>query len=123
MPAAVKTVLIVEDNDDLRQLFGTALTFAGFHVQEAVDGLDALRRIRTEPPDLVVLDIGLPFVDGLVVGQQLAGQALSCNIPVVVVTGMPGPHEELPRVHLLRKPVSPVQLVETVRACLAEGRN
>ena len=57
-------ILLVEDNDDLRGMFRTALVVAGFHVQEAADGYDALRLLDEETPALVVLDLRLPLVDG-----------------------------------------------------------
>jgi DNA-binding response OmpR family regulator len=56
-----RTILIVEDNDDLRRMFRTALHFDGFQVLEAGDGLTALHILDTvPPPDLVLLDLGLP---------------------------------------------------------------
>jgi DNA-binding response OmpR family regulator len=117
----VNRVLIVEDDRDLRRMFRTALTVSGFHVMEAPDGLDALRLLDIEPPDLVILDLGLPLVSSHVVRQELAAQAHTRDIPVVVVTGSSSGHADLNVACLLRKPVAPEELVATVRRCLASG--
>jgi DNA-binding response OmpR family regulator len=114
-----RTILIVEDYHDLRRMFRTALTFAGFRVLEAGDGLHALHVLDRDPPDLVVLDLGLPLLSGQVVRQELAAQAHMRHIRVVVVTGSPGNHDHLDVTCLLQKPVTPEDLVRTIRSCLA----
>jgi DNA-binding response OmpR family regulator len=82
-------VLIVEDDLDLRRMFKTALHFHGFEVLEAGDGLGALRALDRDGIDLVVLDLGLPVVNGHVVLQEVAAQAHTRDVPVViVVTGI-----------------------------------
>jgi DNA-binding response OmpR family regulator len=113
-----RRVLIVEDDADLRHVYRLALSFAGFQVQEAIDGMDALRRIDADPPDLIVLDLMLPDLSGLVVQQEVAAHAHTRNIPVVIVTGsgINLDHVDVPCV--LRKPITPEQLIETVRKCL-----
>jgi DNA-binding response OmpR family regulator len=117
----VQTVLIVEDDVELRRMYRTALAFAGFDVKEAGNGLDALRFIDRDPPDLVVLDLGLPVMSGYLVREDIAAQAHTRNIPVVVVTGLPGDHQGLDVACVLRKPVTPEQLVMTVRSCIKSG--
>ena len=82
-----QTILVVEDDEDLRRLFRTALMLAGFDVMEAGDGLEALLRIDQSPPDLVVLDLVLPRLSGIAVQQEIAAQAVTRDIPVVVITG------------------------------------
>ena len=114
-----QTILIVEDDEDLRRLFRTALALAGYDVVEAGDGLEALQRIDQIIPDLVVLDLVLPGVSGMVVQQELAAQALTRQIPVVVITGTAIEPGILDVDCLLRKPVSPDDLIEAVRKCLA----
>ncbi|HVL68596.1 MAG TPA: response regulator [Vicinamibacterales bacterium] len=116
-----QTILIVEDDEDLRRLFRTALVLAGYGVIEAGNGLEALQRIDQLRPDLVVLDLLLPGVSGFVVHQDIAAQAVTREIPVVVITGSTVDASELNVACFLRKPVSPDRLVEAVRACLAEG--
>ena len=120
MPARRKSVLVVEDDDDLREIFRDSLKFSGFDVQEAGDGPDALRLIEIAPPDLVVLDIGLPTLDGISVREELAANERTRNIPVVVVTGLSIDSHRLEGTCMLRKPVPPDDLVATVRASLAK---
>ena len=116
-----QTILIVEDDEDLRRLFRTTLSLDGFDVVEAGDGMEALRWIDHSPPDLVILDLLLPRVSGLVVQQEIAAQAVTREIPIVVITGSTITEEELNVACFLRKPVAPNQLVTAVRNCLASG--
>ena len=116
-----QTILIVEDDEDLRHLFRTALALAGYDVIEAGDGLEALRWIDHSPPDLVILDLLLPRISGLVVQQDIAAQAVTRQIPIVVVTGSTLAAEDFDVACFLRKPVSPDQLITTVRSCLTAG--
>jgi CheY-like chemotaxis protein len=114
-------VLIVEDDNDLRYLFRVTLSLAGFDVSEAGTGLEALERIDHNPPDIVVLDLGLPEISGLVVREQIAAHAHTRDVPVVVVTGSDASLDGLDVRCVLRKPVSPPQLVRAVKACLTTG--
>jgi DNA-binding response OmpR family regulator len=116
-----QTILIAEDDEDLRHLFRTALVLAGYDVVEARDGLEALRWIDQSPPDLVILDLLLPRISGLVVQQEIAAQAVTRQIPIVVVTGSTMSAEDLDVACFLRKPISPDQLIATVRSCLTSG--
>ena len=115
----VRTVLIIEDDDDLRRMFRTSLAFAGFRVLEAADGYSALHRLDDAMPDAIVLDLDLPLVNGHVIRAELAASAKMRHIPIIVVTGT-RIDTMTPRVAcLLHKPVSPEDLVLTVRRCLA----
>jgi CheY-like chemotaxis protein len=116
-----QTILVVEDDEDLRRLFRTALVLAGYDVVEAGDGLEALLRIDQAPPDLVVLDIVLPRLSGIAVQQEIAAQAVTRQIPIVVITGSAMEPSEMEVACFLRKPVSPEQLVEVVGKCLHSG--
>lgn len=116
-----QTILVVEDDEDLRRLFRTALVLSGYEVMEAGDGLEALQRIDQTPPDLVVLDLLLPGVSGLIVQQEIAAQAITRHIPIVVITGSTMDPSSLQVACFLRKPVFPDRLVEAVANCLASG--
>jgi two-component system KDP operon response regulator KdpE len=116
-----QNILIVEDNDDLRRMYRFSLALAGFEVREAGDGLDALHALDRDPPDLIVLDLGLPDVSGHIVRQELAAQAHTREIPILVVTGSAESLHQLDVACVLRKPVSPDSLVTAVRKCLASG--
>jgi DNA-binding response OmpR family regulator len=115
------TVLIVEDDADLRRMYRTALAIAGFGVQEAGDGFDALQLLDRDPPDLVVLDLTLPAISGFVVRQEIAASAHTRAIPVVVVTAADVSPRQLDVPCVLRKPVSPDRLINAVRECLTAG--
>ena len=118
-PLWAKTILLVEDNDDLRQMFADALRFAGFVVVQASDGLQALRILENERPDLLVLDILLPSVDGLSIRDEILAHTDTKDIPIVIVTGSADTYSHRLRNDcVLRKPVMPDQLVKTVRACM-----
>ena len=112
-----KRIFVVEDNDDLRTLFRIVLALDGFEVDEARNGLEALRLLEMNQPDLVVLDLYLPGIDGFAVQQELSGG----NVPIVIVTASPRDLSSLDVACVLRKPVSPDELVRTVRYCLVDS--
>lgn len=116
-----KRILVVEDDADLRRLFRTALSLAGYQVEEAGDGIEALRLVENHPPDLVVLDLLLRALDGLSVQQDLASRALTRRIPIVIVTGSDLDTSGLDVACVLRKPISPDELVRAVAHCLRAG--
>lgn len=116
------SILIVEDDDDLRGFYATVLALEGYVVRQAPDGLDALQIVESSPPDLIVLDLHLRLVSGFIVHQEVAAQAATRQIPIVIVTATP--LEDIDPVAMpcvLRKPVSADLLVRTVRECLASG--
>jgi CheY-like chemotaxis protein len=117
VPAETR-ILVVEDDLDLRHVYRTVLNVEGYTVLEAGDGFQALRLLDSEPPDLVVLDLGLPRVSGLVVRHELAAQAHLRHIPVLVITGSTAPLDDLNVTCLLRKPVSPDALLRAIERCL-----
>src|SRR5687768_18106507 len=108
-----KTVLLVEDNADVRSLFSRVLALAGFVVKEAADGMDALRLIDSAPPDLVVLDLGLPRVTGYDVLYELRQHPHTAEIPVVVITGSNDPLDSVDGACVLRKPFDSQTLVRS----------
>jgi CheY-like chemotaxis protein len=118
----VKTILIVDDDAELRALFRGALRFSGYDVREAADGYDALNVIEQYRPDLVVLDLGLPRLDGLAVQAEVTAQALTRHIPIVIITGEDRDLSGVKAACVLRKPVSTDQLLSAVQRCLAAGR-
>ena len=116
---ADRRVLVVEDDAELRSLFRFALTVAGYDVRDAGDGLEALRRIDTEVPDAIVLDLDLPGVHGRGVLHDLKRAPATRDVPVIVVTGSPDELDEPNVACVLRKPITPEQLVREVVRCLA----
>ena len=118
---APQSVLIVEDDAELRRLYSHSLLMAGFVVREARGGFEALQKVDSDPPNIVVLDLSLPGLDGFTVQAELAAHAHTRSIPIVVVTGTTGNLDDLDVACLLRKPVTPDGLVVAVKKCLASG--
>lgn len=116
-----QVILVVEDDPALRRMFGVALMFAGYQVLEAGDGMEALRRIDSHRPDLVVLDLGLPALDGLAVHQEISAHAHTRHIPIVIVTGSDANLDHVRVPCVLRKPITADRLVDVVRHCLGSG--
>jgi len=116
-------ILIVEDEPETRLLYQVALTFEGYEVASATDGVEALVLMEQRLPDLVVLDLGLPRLDGWSVQQEIAASAVTRQIPIVIVTGLEVDPDELDVACVLRKPVTMDQLVDIVRRCLSSGAN
>lgn len=113
----VPVILIVEDDAPLRVMWRTALRFEGFTVVEAGDGLEALRLLDGSPPNLILLDLGLPNLDGVSVQKDISGQVLLRDIPVVIITGSTEDLSDLHVPHVLRKPVTVEQVVRVVQQC------
>ena len=118
--AAVKTVLVVDDEPKIVEVVREYLEHAGFAVRTAGDGPSALERARALAPDLVVLDLGLPGLDGLDVARQLRR---SSRVPVIILTARGDEVDRIIGLELgaddyLVKPFSPRELVARVRAVL-----
>jgi DNA-binding response OmpR family regulator len=116
-----KSILIVEDDEDLRRMFRHALSLAGYDVKDTGDGINALRLVEVHRPDLILLDLGLPLLSGLNVQQEIAAHAHTRDIPVVIVTASASRLDGVDVACILRKPVSPEEVVDVVRQCLASA--
>jgi len=117
---AMKTVLVVDDEPKIVQLTRDYLEHAGFRVASASDGKEALASFRRDAPDLVVLDLGLPTLDGLDVARAIRK---SSNVPIVMLTGRGDETDRVAGLELgaddyVTKPFSPKELVARVRAVL-----
>ena len=107
-------ILVVEDDRTIRQMYRSALMLAGYDVDAVDDGLPALRRLEEDRPDLVVLDLHLPRVDGLSVLGELRATSGICNIPVVVVTGTSLQPTIPAATAVLEKPCDPDRLLAVI---------
>jgi two-component system cell cycle response regulator/two-component system cell cycle response regulator DivK len=83
---AGKKILLVEDNAVNRRLAGFILRSQGYQVSEATSAQEAFEMLKTERPDLIVMDIQLPGKDGLEITKELKGQPETADIPVIAVT-------------------------------------
>src|SRR5262249_20155424 len=95
MSDSPKTVLLVEDNEDNRIIYATALRYAGYAVLEAITGTEGLRQARDELPDLILMDISVPELDGWEATAILKADEKTRHIPVIAVTAhaLPGDEE------------------------------
>src|SRR5467141_1688570 len=121
----MRTILVVDDEPKIVQLARDYLEHAGFAVVAAHDGKAALAAARGQRPDLVVLDLGLPELDGLDVARTLRAES---NVPIVMLTGRSEESDKLVGLELgaddyITKPFSPKELVARIRTVLrrAEG--
>lgn len=81
-----KKILIVEDEESLLKLESILLTTKGYHVRGATTGTAALEVVAEDPPDLVLLDVMLPGIDGFEVCQKIKNAPETCHIPVIFLT-------------------------------------
>ena len=114
----MKEILVVDDEPRIAEICRDFLERAGFRVLTAGNGADALTLARTKQPDLVVLDLGLPKVDGLDVARGLRKVS---NVPIIMLTARVEEHDKLLGLELgaddyITKPFSPKELVARVRA-------
>ncbi len=118
-PAAKKTVLIVEDDRALRELYRTVLRQAGYEVGAVEDGTDALHRLEHWTPDVVVLDLALPRLDGRDLRHELRSRAETRDVPIIIVTGTDTSDlDQNDFAAILRKPIDADALVNAVNAAV-----
>jgi CheY-like chemotaxis protein len=111
----MRLVLVVEDDEDTRDALGEVLADEGYSVSEASDGATALRRLRSQRPDLMLLDLGLPEMRGEELLRTKASDPALTSIPVVVLSGATRP-PELPGVAaVIAKPFDIEDVVALVR--------
>ena len=81
-----KLILVVEDQEDNRRILRDLLTSSGFEVVEAVNGIEGVRLAKKLIPDLILMDIQLPGIDGYEATRQIKAKANLASIPIIVVT-------------------------------------
>jgi len=115
------SILLVEDEPVTAEVFARALLRDGHSVHVARDGLQAVHKLREYPPDLLVLDLGLPHLPGKEILERVRSGDTP-NIPVIVVSGTATRPSCLDADRWLMKPLRPRDLVETVRELLERGQ-
>ena len=123
MTGMASRILIVEDDPDIAELVARYLDKAGYSTERVTSGRDALTTIAARAPDLVVLDLMLPQVDGLEVCRILRGSEATASLPIIMLTARAEESERVVGLELgaddyLAKPFSPGELVARVRALL-----
>ena len=134
---AGKRILLVDDDPDIRDVMTIVLESAGYDVSSASDGQECLDRLRQEKPDLLILDLLMPRIDGFAVYKELQSPGWSSHkdMPVLIVTSV---REEASRRRYeletgqtlnissyIEKPITPESLIETVGKLIKrkEGNN
>jgi two-component system cell cycle response regulator DivK len=121
-----KRILIIEDQEDNRAIMRDLLSTAGYALIEAVDGEEGVRLARSERPDLILMDIQLPVLDGYEATRQIRATADLKSVPIIAVTsyalsGDEAKTREAGCDSYVAKPFSPRELLAKVRALLPNG--
>lgn len=121
-------VLVIDDFADNREMYAEYLRFDGFIAITAINGEDGLRKALADPPDVIVLDLFMPRMDGWELARALKTDARTKNIPVIVLTGR-APQTQAQRVPevevaaYLMKPLLPEQLAHEIRRHLRPAKS
>jgi DNA-binding response OmpR family regulator len=118
-----KKVLVVEDNSELLELLRLSFDSAGFSVLTAGNGVAALEMTRKSSPDLVVLDVMLPELDGMAVCDRLRKDSATAGVPIIMMTGLSGELSRLAGLDsgatvYITKPVNPETLIAKTKEIL-----
>ena len=114
-------ILVVDDDADVRESLSFLLSMSGYDVREAENGAEALQVMHEEKPQLAVLDLMMPVMDGYELRRRMMADDELSELPVVVVSGaadLAGP--EIDGCVVLTKPVEPDRLLRVVADCLRE---
>ena len=123
---SVKRILCIEDEPEMVDLIKLILTRRGYEVQGAASGAEGLKKIRESHPDLVLLDLMMPDMDGWEVYQQMKADETVHHTPVIIVTAKAQNVDRVLGLHVakvddyLAKPFSPQDLLESVEKVLSK---
>jgi len=120
-----KRILVVEDQEDLRGVLRDLLTGSGYAVLEAPDGRSGIATAKADRPDLILMDIQMPVLDGYEATRQIKADSELKATPIIAVSSfaMKGDEEKARAAgcdHYVTKPYSPLQLLRTIRGVLGE---
>jgi DNA-binding response OmpR family regulator len=126
-PLAARRILIVEDHDSIREVLHRALEKAGAWVRVTADGLSALQAIRAEVPDLILLDVGTPLVDGWQIIATLRRSERTAAVPVILETSSDDLQsyqraQDMGAAAFISKPFRLHEVIETCRRVLEGDR-
>jgi two-component system, cell cycle response regulator DivK len=121
-----KRILVVEDQEDLRGVLRDLFVSSGYIVIEAVDGEAGVTRAKSDRPDIILMDIQMPVIDGYEATRQIKADPALASIPIVAVSSfaMKGDEEKARAAgcdDYVTKPYSPIQLLRMVRGYLSRG--
>jgi two-component system phosphate regulon response regulator PhoB len=120
-------ILIVEDDHDIVEMVEYNLREEGYATISAFNGEDGLRLAKKENPDLIILDIMLPIIDGFEVCRNLKSEKVTADIPVIILSAKSQETDKVVGLELgaddyITKPFSPRELIARIRAILRRGR-
>ena len=121
-------ILVVDDEPEAVELVEFNLRQAGYAVSTAADGAEALKKARTQPPDLIVLDVMLPEMDGFEICKTLRLEPVTARVPVIMLTAKAAEIDRVLGLELgaddyLTKPFSPRELLLRIKKILTRGQN
>jgi DNA-binding response OmpR family regulator len=121
-----KKILVVDDDAEVVELLRFNLKNAGFAIGTAANGVEAIRKACSVSPDLILLDLMMPELDGLAVCEILRRDPATASIPIIMLTGVSSEFGRLAGLgsgarEYLIKPFSPRQVVSRVKSLLREG--
>lgn len=119
------TLLVVDDEDEIRLVLRLVLVRAGYEVSEAENGEEALRKVQLERPDLIILDVMMPGMDGFAVCEEIRRQPDTADLPVIILSARSDSASRSRGMRAgatkyLTKPLAPDQLLFHVRDILGE---
>lgn len=114
-----ETILVVDDEPDVVSFLSRLLTDNGYRVISAGDAIEAMNRVRQDTPDLILLDLQMPYATGTDLYRRLRSRSPWREIPVIVVSGLAGRHVAVsPAVPVIDKPVDEDRLLREVERAL-----
>ncbi|MEV0150580.1 MULTISPECIES: response regulator [unclassified Nonomuraea] len=121
-------VLVVDDDEVIRQLIAVNLSLEGFDVSTATDGQDCLERVLDVMPDVITLDVMMPYLDGWVTAERLRADEATSHIKVVLITARAQDDDKRRGMGIgvdayLTKPFDPAELIQVVRDLAALARS
>ncbi|TCL72300.1 response regulator receiver domain-containing protein [Hydrogenispora ethanolica] len=119
----MKKVLIVDDEPAIRFLIRATLEDEGYMLDEAADGMEALKRIAADKPDLIILDVMMPEMTGYELCQKLKADPATRGMVIIMLTAKGQEQDRLQSQRIgaddyIRKPFSPLELIDRVAAAL-----
>ena len=119
-----KTILIIEDDKFLRELIAQKLFKEGYNIIEAIDGEEGIKKVKEEKPDLVLLDLILPGIDGFEVLSQIKEDPSLAQIPVIILSNL-GQKEDVEKGlklgaidFLIKAHFTPGEIIEKINSAL-----
>jgi len=120
----MKKILIIEDDKFLRELITRKLLNEAYEVSEAVDGEEGIKKIKEEKPDLVLLDLILPGIDGFEVLSQMRKESALSSIPVIILSNL-GQKEDVEKGlkmgavdYLIKAHFTPGEIIDKIKSAL-----